>query len=164
MSPKFSATWHLKSRAIDALYFVHSADCIYSPLFARPPKVFAVSLDMFICHRIASTRHMRDRTILSTRNFNDGVLWCCHMLIWFSFFWFFESRKDPHKAPLSIWLNGGPGGSSMMGALSENGPCLVNNDSNSTYLNPWSWNNEVGPTVPSHKIVLIYVTGQHPVH
>lgn len=30
-----------------------------------------------------------------------------------------------------------------MGALSENGPCFVNKDSNSTYLNPWSWNNEV---------------------
>lgn len=60
-----------------------------------------------------------------------------------TFFWFFEARKDPHNAPLAIWLNGGPGGSSMMGALSENGPCFVNADSNSTYLNPWSWNNEV---------------------
>lgn len=26
-----------------------------------------------------------------------------------------------------------------MGALAENGPCFVNSDSNSTYLNPWSW-------------------------
>ena len=60
-----------------------------------------------------------------------------------TFFWFFEARKDPVNAPLSIWLNGGPGGSSLMGALSENGPCFVGNDSNSTYLNPWSWNNEV---------------------
>jgi len=60
-----------------------------------------------------------------------------------SFFWFFEARKDPSTAPLSIWLNGGPGGSSMMGLLQENGPCFVGNDSNSTYLNPWSWNNEV---------------------
>lgn len=30
-----------------------------------------------------------------------------------------------------------------MGALAENGPCFIRNDSKSTYLNPWSWNNEV---------------------
>lgn len=30
----------------------------------------------------------------------------------------------------------------MIGALSENGPCFVSNDSQTTYLNPWSWNNE----------------------
>lgn len=60
-----------------------------------------------------------------------------------TFFWFFEARKDPENAPLAIWMNGGPGGSSMLGLLSENGPCFVNSDSNSTYLNEWSWNNEV---------------------
>ncbi|KAH6847317.1 Alpha/Beta hydrolase protein [Chaetomium sp. MPI-CAGE-AT-0009] len=60
-----------------------------------------------------------------------------------TFFWFFEARKDPANAPLAIWLNGGPGGSSMMGVLEENGPCFVGPDSKSTYLNPWSWNNEV---------------------
>jgi carboxypeptidase C (cathepsin A) len=30
-----------------------------------------------------------------------------------------------------------------MGLLEENGPCLVNADSKTTRLNPWSWNNEV---------------------
>ncbi|KAF1957321.1 alpha/beta-hydrolase [Byssothecium circinans] len=60
-----------------------------------------------------------------------------------TFFWFFESRKDPQNAPLSIWMNGGPGSSSMLGLLRENGPCYVNADSNSTYLSEWAWNNEV---------------------
>lgn len=31
----------------------------------------------------------------------------------------------------------------MLGALAENGPCYIHADSNSTYLNEWSWNNEV---------------------
>lgn len=60
-----------------------------------------------------------------------------------TFFWFIESRKNPHRAPLTIWLNGGPGASSLLGMLSENGPCSINPDSNSSTLNPWSWNNEV---------------------
>ncbi|KAI5919445.1 carboxypeptidase C [Camillea tinctor] len=60
-----------------------------------------------------------------------------------TFFWFFEARKSPETAPLAIWLNGGPGGSSMIGLLEENGPCFVGSDSQTTYLNPWSWNNEV---------------------
>ncbi|KAI4158630.1 MAG: hypothetical protein LQ342_007282 [Letrouitia transgressa] len=55
---------------------------------------------------------------------------------------FFEARRTPEKAPLVLWLNGGPGANSMQGALRENGPCFVADDSNSTYLNPWSWNNE----------------------
>ncbi|KAI5779171.1 Alpha/Beta hydrolase protein [Geopyxis carbonaria] len=59
-----------------------------------------------------------------------------------TFFWFFEARQSPHTAPLSIWLNGGPGSSSLIGVFTENGPCVVNADSASTRLNPHSWNNE----------------------
>lgn len=30
-----------------------------------------------------------------------------------------------------------------MGMLQENGPCMINADSKTSNLNPWSWNNEV---------------------
>jgi hypothetical protein len=59
------------------------------------------------------------------------------------FFWYFESRKDHRNAPLSLYLGGGPGTTSLLGVTNENGPCYVNADSNSTRLNPWSWNNNV---------------------
>ena len=57
------------------------------------------------------------------------------------FFWFFESRDHPATDPFTIWLGGGPGYSSLVSTTSENGPCSIGNDSNSTFLNPWSWNN-----------------------
>ncbi|ORX94028.1 Alpha/Beta hydrolase protein [Clohesyomyces aquaticus] len=59
------------------------------------------------------------------------------------FFWYFESRNNPKTSPLSLYLGGGPGATSMTGVTNENGPCTVNPNSNSTTLNPWSWNNNV---------------------
>jgi len=39
------------------------------------------------------------------------------------FYWFFKN-KNPN-APLVVWLNGGPGATSMFGLFLENGPLRV---------------------------------------
>lgn len=55
------------------------------------------------------------------------------------FFWLFESQSDPSTDPLVIWLNGGPGASSMIGLFCENGPYKINDDLTLSD-NPYSWN------------------------
>ncbi|TDH67060.1 hypothetical protein CCR75_007933 [Bremia lactucae] len=54
------------------------------------------------------------------------------------FYWFFESRGGPSTDPLIIWLTGGPGCSSILALLMENGPCSVNDDL-TLKRNPSSW-------------------------
>lgn len=57
------------------------------------------------------------------------------------FYWLTEATQDPASKPLVLWLNGGPGCSSVaFGMAEEVGPFHVNEDGKSVYLNPYSWN------------------------
>ena len=56
------------------------------------------------------------------------------------FFWFVEARERTDS--LTIWLNGGPGSSSMYGFFTGNGPCeIIENglDDYDTFAREWGW-------------------------
>jgi cathepsin A (carboxypeptidase C) len=55
------------------------------------------------------------------------------------FFWYFESQNNPATDPLTLWLTGGPGDSSMIALFQENGPCRINAFGNGTDFNPYGW-------------------------
>ncbi len=56
------------------------------------------------------------------------------------FYWFFESsNQSQENVPLIIWLNGGPGASSLAGLFLENGPFTMKDDG-CLLPNPYSWN------------------------
>lgn len=63
-------------------------------------------------------------------NFTDGAF---HYV-------FFESQHDPDNDPIVLWLNGGPGCSSLIGMVYENGPFVFKPNTTNFELNQYSWN------------------------
>ncbi|KAK3006138.1 hypothetical protein RJ639_015681 [Escallonia herrerae] len=57
------------------------------------------------------------------------------------FYYFVESPQNSSTAPLVLWLNGGPGCSSLIGAWAELGPFRVNSDGKTLFRNNYGWNN-----------------------
>ncbi|XP_078411602.1 lysosomal protective protein isoform X1 [Cetorhinus maximus] len=55
-------------------------------------------------------------------------------------YWFVESQGHPENDPVVLWLNGGPGCSSLDGLLNEHGPFLIQADGKTLHYNPYSWN------------------------
>ncbi|KAG6532913.1 hypothetical protein ZIOFF_006772 [Zingiber officinale] len=61
------------------------------------------------------------------------------------FYYFVEADENSMSKPLVLWLNGGPGCSSLgYGAMEELGPFRVMSDGKTLYRNPYAWNTGVG--------------------
>ncbi|GLJ12192.1 hypothetical protein SUGI_0186370 [Cryptomeria japonica] len=57
------------------------------------------------------------------------------------FFYLAEAVDEPSSKPLILWLNGGPGCSSLgYGAFQELGPFRINSDRKTLSTNPYAWN------------------------
>ncbi|KAL5467601.1 hypothetical protein EMCRGX_G031856 [Ephydatia muelleri] len=56
------------------------------------------------------------------------------------FYWFVASQGDPSNDPVVLWLNGGPGCSSLGGFFTELGPFYPLRGGSSLASNPYSWN------------------------
>uniref|UniRef100_A0A023GNB3 Carboxypeptidase n=1 Tax=Amblyomma triste TaxID=251400 RepID=A0A023GNB3_AMBTT len=55
-------------------------------------------------------------------------------------YWFVASEGSPETDPVILWMNGGPGCSSLLGLMSEQGPFRVVQKGHKLIMNPYSWN------------------------
>ncbi|PPS17217.1 hypothetical protein GOBAR_AA03365 [Gossypium barbadense] len=59
------------------------------------------------------------------------------------FYYFVEAEKDPLTQPLTVWLTGGPGCSSVGDAFGSVGPFIVTKDAHDLQKNLFSWNKKI---------------------
>ena len=93
---------------------------------------------------LAAVAHANDR-VTSIPGLKDKVCWnqfsgylnatADHQL----FYWYHEATTQAATKPLVLWLNGGPGCSSLGGMFTELGPFVLNENLEVT-LNPYSFN------------------------
>ncbi|XP_042942466.1 serine carboxypeptidase-like 31 isoform X1 [Carya illinoinensis] len=71
------------------------------------------------------------------------------------FYWFYEASARPDEKPLVLWLNGGPGCSSVgYGATQEIGPFIVDTHGNGLKHNPYSWNTNADDDAEANMLFL----------
>ncbi|XP_065897203.1 probable serine carboxypeptidase CPVL [Dysidea avara] len=57
------------------------------------------------------------------------------------YFWFFPAKNGDKNAPLLLWLQGGPGDSSLFALFNENGPIMIDKNGN-VQPRPVNWNED----------------------
>lgn len=101
------------------------------PLFLTP---YIEKGDIETARKLATVGPLNGTSVLSysgfftvNKTFNSNM-----------FFWFFPSQTQTSDNPVLLWLQGGPGGSSLFGALVENGPFGIDKDQN-IFPRRFSW-------------------------
>ena len=54
-----------------------------------------------------------------------------------------DSMHEPMSDPVVVWFNGGPGCSSLLGFMQENGPWVIEDFETLPHENPYPWNANV---------------------
>jgi carboxypeptidase C (cathepsin A) len=89
---------------------------------------------------LVTSKLMPSITVISS----TGTITKCFCQIFcrsFTLHRFFESRNEPSTDPLVLWMTGGPGCSSELAAVFENGPYVFDENQGTPAFNPHSWNN-----------------------
>ncbi|KAA1073105.1 hypothetical protein PGT21_035721 [Puccinia graminis f. sp. tritici] len=76
------------------------------------------------------------------------------------FFWFIPAHNALGANELTLWSNGGPGCSSMIGAFQENGPIMWDPGRTSAIKNPYSWHTRSSMLYVDHPIGVGYSVGK----
>ncbi|OAA49581.1 serine-type carboxypeptidase [Metarhizium rileyi] len=82
------------------------------------------------------------------------------------FFWFFPTDNEEYKKKreITIWLNGGPGCSSLLGLLQENGPFVWHPGTLKPVSNPWSWHHVTNIVWVEQPVTVGFSTGNTTIH
>ncbi|KAF2866359.1 Alpha/Beta hydrolase protein [Massariosphaeria phaeospora] len=129
----------MKLCSFPVLSFVASTAALSQIPFQETPEAgpFEVYQSQFSAHHSIRIKQQQNDTLCNAHS-KQYTGWldvgAKHL-----FFWYFESQSSPSEDPLTLWLTGGPGGSSMIGLLQELGPCLINEHGNGTVYNEYGW-------------------------
>ena len=84
------------------------------------------------------------------------------------FYWFFKEEKQSKNAPFVMWINGGPGSSSQLGNLLENGPLKIvldgENNTSIHSLKGQAWNAVANMVYVDQPVGVGYSYGHLPIN
>ena len=76
-------------------------------------------------------------------------------------YWFVESEDSVENDPVVLWLNGGPGASSLMGFFTEFGPLIIDGEG-SVFENPYTFSKKGKTKRIRYKNIFIFSCTNYP--